>query len=144
MGSLLDKVLSNKDNPGAELSLSPMDDKPHTMKDGSVIYDSTIAALNRILEVNPKLYKRVEKTGVVLYNGNKRIDISVPATMVILVRGDWRPASEWQAALLRELVVEYAPELTLDQYMVTDDLIWDKNEAKLKRITEKDNIRTAI
>lgn len=143
--SLLDRVLENKDNPGAGASLSPMDDQPHTLPDGSVVYDSTIAAINRILEVNPHLNKR--PTGIaaepyILYNGHSPVDLTDKKTFLSLLRADWVPATPWQTAFLMEKVLELAPVYSKDCVVICDGLLWDRTDGKLKTFTERDNIRT--
>lgn len=142
MASLLDKVLDSKDNPGSDQILAPQDDNRHKLDDGSIVYDSTIAAVNRVFEVNPHIYKRwTAKGGFELYNNEKRINLDNEFQMLALLKGDWEPRSKYQLAWFKEKVLELAPILSYDCYFVSDGLVWDKNDAKLKRITEKDNIK---
>lgn len=143
MASLLDKVLTNKDNPTADQLLAPTDDKPHTLEDGSVIYDSTYAAIERILALNPHLHKRQSTfNNWVLYNGHKQVDLTNKQTFLSLLRADWVPATPWQTAFLIEQIMERVPTLSRDCFVISDGLIWDREEGKLKTFTEKDNIRT--
>ena len=144
MASLLNKVLDNKDNPKVEDSLFPSEDKAHRLPDGSTVNDSTIAAINRIFDVNPHLYKRLLASGWTLFNGDRRIDLNSRLDLMSLVRADWEPVNDWQEAFMVEKVMELAPVYSWDCYIIGDGLIWDKKEAKLKRFTEKDNIRTAL
>lgn len=144
MASLLDKVLDNKDNPSVESELFPNDDIAHKLPDGSTVNDSTIAAINRIFELNPHLYKRLLASGWTLFNGDRRIDLCNRVDLMSLIRADWSPTTDWQESLLIEKVMELAPVYSRDCYIIGDGLIWDKKEAKLKRFTEKDNIRSAL
>ena len=59
-----------------------------------------------------------------------------------LLRGDWKPASDWQATYLREKVMELAPVISVGSFLVSEGLLWDKETAQLKRIEEGDTIRT--
>ena len=145
MASLLDKVLTNKDNPTADQLLSPTDDKPHTLEDGSVVYDSTFAAIERILAVNPHLHKR--KTGIAaepyrLYNGHTPIDLTDKQTFFTLLRADWSPTTPWQTAFLVEQVIKRASTLSRDCIIISEGLLWDRESGKLRTFTEDDNIRT--
>lgn len=145
MASLLDKVLTNKDNPTADQLLSPTDDKPHTLKDGSVVYDSTIAAINRILVLNPHLHKRT--TGLVnkpyqLYNGYAPVDLSDKKTFLSLLKADFEPRTPFQTAFLIDKVTELAPILSRDCIVISDGLLWDRETGKLRTYDENDNIRT--
>lgn len=143
MASLLDKVLTNKDNPTADQLLAPTDDKPHTLEDGSVIYDSTYAAIERILALNPHLHKRQATfSDWVLYNGHKQVDLTNKQTFLSLLRADWTPATPWQTAFLIEQIMERVPTLSRDCFVISEGLLWDRNEGKLKTFTEEDNIRT--
>lgn len=145
MASLLDQVLESKDNPSADAVLSPQSDQPHALPDGSIVYDSTIAAINRILEVNPHLHKR--PTGIaaepyILYDGHTPIDLTDKRTFLRLLRADWVPVTPWQVAFLMEKVMELAPVYSRDCIVICDGLLWDRTEGKLKTFTERDNIRT--
>ena len=141
--SLLDKVLDNKDNPTVDFELSPKDDKPHRAKDGSIVYDSTIAAINRIFSLNPHLNKRLSLRGnPQLFNGSKRVDLNNKHQLTELIRGDWEPKTEWQVTYLKEKVLEFAPDLSFAAYAITDDLYWDREDDKLKRVGDGDSIRT--
>lgn len=143
MGNLLDKVLDNKDNPTSEQLLAPQDDARHKLEDGSIVYDSTIAAVNRVFEVNPHLYKRRGRGGEYeLHNGETKLSVNSELQLMALVKGDWDPKTKYQLAWFKEKVIELAPTVSFDKYLITDDLVWDKDEAKLKRITDNDNIRT--
>lgn len=146
MSSLLDQVLNNMENPTAESVLSPRADTQHTLSDGSVIYDSTIAAINRMLSVNPHLHKRF--TGVEgeyrLYNGYAPVDLDDKITFLNLLRADWTPASPFQTAFLIRKVIELAPLLSKDCIVVPPNLLWDSSSGRLKKMTEKElnKIRT--
>ena len=143
MASLLDKVLDNKDNPEADKALSPQVDNSHKLPDGAVVFDSTIAAVNRVFELNPNLHKRQTLAGEYeLYDKNRRITLDSEYQILQLIRGDWKPRTKYQLAWFKEKVLELAPIVSFDFYAVTDSLIWDKNEAKLKRVSDDDNIRT--
>lgn len=144
MSSLLDQVLSNMENPTAELALSPRADIQHTLSDGSVIYDSTIAAINRMLSVNPHLHKRF--TGVEgeyrLYNGWVPVDLDDKVTFLNLLRADWTPATPFQTAFLIKKVTELAPLLSKDCIIVSDGLIWDRDKGELRKIKKGETIRS--
>ena len=145
MSDLLDRVLKNKDNPTADQLLSPDDDKTHTLPDGAVVYDSTIAAINRILAINLHLHKRA--TGVAanpyqLYNGNAPVDLADKKTFLSLLRADFTPKTPFQTAFLIGKVTELAPLLSRDCIVISDGLLWDRNEGILKNFTKADKIRT--
>lgn len=145
MPSLLDQVLENKDKPSADSLLSPKDDQPHTLPDGSVIYDSTIAAINRILSLNPHLHKR--PTGIAsrpyeLYNGHTPVDLLDKHTFLSLLKADWTPQTRFQSAYLVDKVMELAPTLSRDCLVITDDLLWDRTTGTLRKVTKGDNIHT--
>ena len=145
MPSLLDQVLQNKDNPSADALFSSDKDEAHQLPDGGVVYDSTIAAINRILSLNPHLHKR--ETGIAsepfrLYNGHIPIDLADKKTFLLLLRADWTPVNPWQVAFLCEKVLELAPVLSRDCIVISDGLIWDRNEGRLKTFEEGDNIRS--
>lgn len=137
MPSLLDQVLENKDNHILEEALNPKDDQPHTLSDGSVIYDSTIAAVNRILSLNPHLHKRptgLSSPPYALYNSHSLIDLTDKRTFLSLIKADWTPKTPFQTVLVEQLVMEYAPIFSRDCILVTDTLLWDKTTGELKRI----------
>lgn len=145
MPSLLDKVLSSKDNPTADSLLSPTDDRPHTSPDGSTVYDSTVAAINRILELNPHLHKR--STGIAsrpyaLYNGHRPISLTDKRTLLSLLKADWEPKTHYQLVFLEQKVMELAPLLSKDCVVVSDHLIWDSTTGTLRKFTDRDGIRT--
>ena len=144
MSSLLEQVLDNKDNPSVHDSLNPVDDTAHKLKDGTVVYDSTIAAINRVFEMNPNLYKLITPKGEKLFIGHKQIKIETPTDVSRLVYGDWAPKTDWQLVFFKQKVMELAPKLSFDDYAVSDYLIWDRETATLKRINEDDNIRTIV
>ena len=134
MPSLLEQVLESKENPTADALLSPTDDRPHKLSDGSVIYDSTIAAINRILSLNPHLHKRA--TGLAsqpyqLYNGHIPIDLEDKRTFLSLLKADWTPKTPFQIVLVEKYVEKYAPTLSRDCVLVTDTLLWDRDQGKL-------------
>lgn len=142
MASLLDKVLDNKDNPSVDISLSPKEDVAHRLSDGTTVYDSTIAAVNRVFDMNPHIYKKRSSGGEFeLYNNGKKLNLDNEMQILTLIKGDWEPKSKYQLAWFKEKVLEVAPIFSSDYYIVSDGLIWDKDDAKLKRFTEKDNIR---
>ena len=145
MSSLLDQVLKNKDNPSADSLFSEENDSPHQLPDGGVVYDSTLAAIKRILSINPHLHKR--ETGIAsepyrLYNGHTPVDLSDKKTFLLLLRADWTPVNPWQVAFLCEKVLELAPVLSRDCVIISDGLIWDRVEGKLKNFEEGDNIKS--
>lgn len=143
MASLLDRVLDFKDNPSSETQLSPSGDTPHQIEDGVIIYDSTIAALNRIFELNPHLYRKRQPNGVyAIYNNNNAVDINNELQLLALIKGDWKPKSKYQIAWIREMIIKYAPELSYDKYLVSDELIWDKATATLSRVASDDDVHT--
>lgn len=132
--SLLTKVLDSKDNPSVESALSPREDLPHKLPDGSVVYDSTISAINRIFELNPALHKRVTSKGERLYDGRTPVDITNQLQMLKLLHGDWAPKTDWQVIFLQEKVMEIAPIYSFDCFEVSPYLLWDREEAKLKKV----------
>lgn len=145
MPSLLDQVLDNKDNPTADQLLSPSEDKSHHLSNGAIIYDSTVAAINRILELNPHLHKRA--TGVssrpyALYNGHALIDLTDKRTLLSLLKADWTPRTKFQLVFLEQKVLELAPVFSRDCVVISKGLLWDRNTGKLRTFTEKDNIKT--
>lgn len=145
MANLLDRVLSNKDNPSADQLLSPTADNPHQLPDGSIIYDSTIAAINRILALNPHLHKRA--TGIKsrpydLYDGHAPVDLTDKRTFLTLVKADWTPRTPYQTILVERYVTKYAPVLSRDCLMISDGLIWDREAGALREIKKNEEIRT--
>lgn len=143
MSNLLDRVLKNKDNPTADQLLAPTDDKPHTLEDGSVVYDSTFAAIERILSINPHLHKRQTTfNNWALYNGHKPVDLTNRQTFLSLLRADWTPATPWQTAYLIEQIMKRVPTLSKDCFVISEGLLWDRDQGKLRTFTEGDNIRT--
>ena len=145
MANLLDRVLSNKDNPSADQLLSPTNDNPHQLPDGSIIYDSTVAAINRILALNPHLHKR--KTGIrsepyQLYNGHTPVDLTNRKTFLSLLKADFFPRTPFQTTFLVNKVIELAPLLTKDCVVVSEGLIWDREAGRLRKIRKNENIRT--
>lgn len=138
MPSLLSQVLDSKDNPAADFILSPKDDTAHKLPDGSVVYDSTISAINRVFELNPFFHKRVNGREQHLYNRNKKVDLKKPLEILSLLRSDWEPKTDWQLAFFIEKVTELAPILSFDCYNVTDCLLWDKNTATLRRVSPRE------
>lgn len=145
MSSLLDKVLSSKDNPAADSLLSPTDDRPHTLPDGSTVYDSTVAAINRILRLNPHLHKRstsIASHPYSLYNGHTPIDLTDKRTLLSLLKADWEPKTHYQLVFLEQKILELVPILSRDCIVISEGLIWDREAGKLKTYKEEDNIRT--
>lgn len=145
MSSLLDQVLRNKENPSADALLAPKDDRAHTLSDGAVIYDSTVSAINRILEKNPHLHKRptgVPSAPYALYNGHTPVSLTDRQTFLRLLKADWLPATPYQAAFLADKVLELAPTLSRDCLMVSDYLIWDREEGELRKIEDEGSIRS--
>lgn len=147
MPSLLDQVLQNKDNPSADSLLSPIDDQPHQLPDGATIYDSTIAAINRILELNPHLHKRA--TGIAsqpyqLYNGHTPIDPTDKKTLLSLLRADWEPRTHYQLVFLVDKLTELAPTFSRGCIFIPPDLLWDRESGTLKQMSEDElkNLRT--
>lgn len=137
MPSLLDQVLDAKDSPAADLLLSPVDDKPHRLPDGSVIYDSTIAAINRILSLNPHLHKRPTGTHshpYELYNGHTPISLLERKTFLSLLKSDWTPKSPYQSTLVENCVMELVPVFSRDCFLVTDSLLWDSTTGMLREV----------
>lgn len=143
MPSLLDKVLSSRDSPSADQILAPADDKPHVLEDGSVVYDSTIAAVNRVFAVNPHLYKIRESYGVYkLYNAGTKISLRNVVQMYSLIKGDWEPKTKFQLAWFCTKVVELAPLLSFDCFIISDELIWDKETCTLRRASKEETKRS--
>lgn len=145
MANLLDRVLSNKDNPSADQLLSPTADNPHQLPDGSIIYDSTIAAINRILALNPHLHKRA--TGIRsrpydLYDGHTPIDLTNRKTFLSLLKADFFPRTPFQTTFLVNKVIELVPLLTKDCVVVSKGLIWDREAGRLRKIKKNETIRT--
>ena len=137
MPSLLDQVLKSKDNPSANSLLSPEDDEPHTLPDGSVVYDSTIAAINRILSLNPHLHKRPTSSNshpYQLYNGHTSIDLSDKQTFLSLLKADWEPSTRFQVVFLIDKVMELAPIFSKDCVLITDFLLWDRATGTLRQV----------
>lgn len=144
MMSLLDQVLENKDKPSADSLLSPNDDRPHQLSDGSVIYDSTIVAINRILALNPHLHKRptgISSSPYQLYNGHTPVDLTDKRTFLSLIHADWTPKTPHQLVLLMEYVEKYAPTFSRDCIVISDHLIWNRTTGELRTFTDEDNIR---
>ena len=145
MSNLLDKVLKNKDRPSVDSLLAPIDDQPHELKDGSVIYDSTIAAINRILALNPHLHKRA--TGIKshpydLYDGHIPVDLTDKRTFLTLVKADWTPRTPYQTILVERYVTKYAPILSRDCLVISEGLIWDRETGRLRKIKKNEEVRT--
>lgn len=143
--SLLDQVLKAKDSPSADSLLSPDDDQPHTLPDGSVVYDSTIVAINRILALNPHLHKRptgITSSPYVLYNGHTSVDILDKQTFLTLLKADWEPRTKFQTVFLVNKVMELVPVLSRDCIIISDSLVWDRTTATLHRISPEDTFRT--
>ncbi len=146
MSSLLDQVLSNMENPSVRSMIASHTDSQHTLSDGSVVYDSTIAAINRILSVNPHLHKRF--TGMEgeykLYNGWTPVDLDDKITFLNLLKSDWTPASPFQTAFLIKKVIELAPLLSKDCIVVPPNLLWDSSSGRLRKMTDEElsKIRT--
>lgn len=143
--SLLDKVLRKKDNPSADALLDPVNDMPHTLPDGAVIYDSTVAAINRILSVNPHLHKR--ETGYAshpyqLYNGQAPLDLADKMTFLSTIKADWMPRTRYQLVFLINKVTELAPLFSKDAIVISEGLIWNRETGKIETFTKDDGIRT--
>ena len=137
MPSLLDQVLEAKDSPSADSLLAPVDDQPHTLPDGSVVYDSTITAINRILCLNPRLHKRptsIPSSPFQLYNGHTPVDLTDKKTFLSLLKADWEPQTRYQLIFLIDKVMELAPVFSRDCILVTDSLLWDRTTSALKEI----------
>ena len=145
MPSLLDQVLENKDNPSAGSLLSPKDDQPHALSDGSIIYDSTIAAINRILALNPHLHKRptcISSSPYQLYNGHVPVDLADKRTFLSLIHADWTPKTPHQLVLLMDYVEKYAPAFSRDCIVISNHLLWDRTAGELRSFADEDGIRT--
>ena len=142
MSSLLDKVLDSKDNPTVDSTLSPKNDEAHKLADGSIVYDSTIAAINRVFDVNPHIYKKQTARGEKIYIGQKPIKLESVYDARVLIKGDWEPKTDWQLIFFKNKILELAPEISFEGIKITDDLFWDREASILKRITEEDNIRS--
>lgn len=145
MSSLLDQVLKNKDNPSADSLLSPVDDQPHHLPDGSTVYDSTIAAINRILALNPHLHKRptgLQDHPYALYNSHTLIDLADKRTLLSLLKADWEPRTKFQLVFLEQKVMELVPTFSRDCIVISEGLLWDRDAGVLRKITKEDNIRT--
>ena len=53
---------------------------------------------------------------------------------------EWRyPIKTWQKEAIWKRLREVLPELSKSKYVVTDDLVWDREKARLERVTEKPN-----
>lgn len=145
MPSLLDQVLEAKNSPPADSLLSPVDDQPHTLPDGSVIYDSTIAAVNRILSLNPHLHKRstsIPSHPYELYNSHAPVNLLDKHTFLSLLKADWTPATPFQAVKCAELVEQHAPLLSRDKIVISEGLLWNRSTGELETYADKDNIHT--
>ena len=145
MPSLLDQVLENKDKPSADSLLSPNDDRPHQLSDGSVIYDSTIAAINRILALNPHLHKRptgLSSTPYQLYNSHTPVDLTDKRTFLSLIKADWTPRTPFQTVKCIEEVTEHVPIFSRDCIVISDHLLWDRTTGTLRPYTDEDKIYT--
>lgn len=145
MGTLLEKVLESKDDPSSDSLLSPADDNAHKLPGGEIIYDSTIAAVNRVFEKNPNICKKIDYKGqFTLYNGRKVVNLTNELQLLRLVKGDWNPKTKFQLAWFYEKVFELAPTLSFEGYIVSDGLYWDVRTSTLKQFTEEDNIRSIV
>lgn len=145
MSSLLDQVLKAKDNPSADSLLNPQDDQPHALSDGSIIYDSTIAAINRVLSLNPHLHKRptgISSNPYELYNGHTPVDLLDKHTFLSFLKADWTPRTRYQTALVYDYVMKLAPTLSRDCILVADSLLWDRTTGTLRKVKKSDNIHT--
>lgn len=145
MPSLLDQVLENKDNPSADSLLFPKDDQPHALPDGSIIYDSTIAAINRILALNQHLHKRptgISSSPYQLYNGHTPVDLTDKRTFLSLIHADWTPRTPHQLVLLMDYVEKYAPTFSRDCVVISNHLLWDRTTGELRSFADEDGIRT--
>lgn len=143
--SLLDQVLKSKDNPTPDSLLNPIDDTPHTLPDGSTIYDSTIAAVNRILSLNPHLHRRptgISSAPFQLYNSHISVDLLDKRTFLSLLRSDWTPKTPFQAVLCARLVEEHTPIFSRDCIVISDHLLWDRKAGALRPYTDDDHIST--
>lgn len=145
--SLLSRILKATETPTADSLLNPVYDEPHVLPDGTVIYESTIIAANRILSINPHLNRREvfgKDDTYELYNGDKPVDLLNRNTFYSLIRADWLPLTNFQAVLLKQLVTENAPLFSTDCFLISDYLLWDKKRGKLKVLTEeeREKIRT--
>jgi len=53
---------------------------------------------------------------------------------------EWKfPIKTWQKEAIWKKLREVLPELSREKYVVTDDLVWDRRDAELKRVKEKPN-----
>lgn len=53
---------------------------------------------------------------------------------------EWRyPIKTWQKEAIWKRLKEILPELSRDKYVVTDDLVWNREEARLERVDSKPN-----
>lgn len=145
MDKLIDRVLKSKDDPSSESLLAPKDDHAHRLPGGEIVYDSTIAAVNRVFEKNPNLCKKLDGSNTYsLYNGRNKINLRNEFELVRLIKGDWEPKTKFQLAWFYDKVFELAPVFSFDGYIISDGLYWDSKTATLKHFTEEDNIRSAI
>lgn len=141
MGSLLDQVFEKLDSPSADLVLNPTDDKPHQALDGSTVYSSTLAAIARILALNPHLHKRAtgdQSKPYQLYNGHVAIDLKDQQTFFSLLKADWKPRSRYQMVFLIDKVTELAPVFSKDCQFIPPDLLWDRDSATLRRMSDEE------
>lgn len=143
MPSLLDQVLERREHP--QLDGPPDEDTPHQLLDGSIVYDSTISALNRILDLNPHLHKR--PTGdpscpFILFNGHQPLRVLDDRTLLGLLRADFTPKTKYQLVFLEQQLFDLAPTLSFDCFVVSEGLLWDKRTGELRTFTEADQIKT--
>lgn len=53
---------------------------------------------------------------------------------------EWRhPIKTWQKEAIWKRLKEILPELSRDKYVVTDDLVWNREKARLERVDSKPN-----
>ena len=53
---------------------------------------------------------------------------------------EWRyPIKTWQKEAIWKRLREVLPELSRDKYVVTDELVWNRREARLERVDSKPN-----
>ena len=145
MGSLLDRVLTNKDNPAANLLLNASDDRCHQLPDGSTIYDSTIAAINRILVLNPHLHKRPTGSSAhpyQLYDGHTPVNLTDKRAFLTLVKADWTPRTPYQTILVERYIMKCVPTFSRNCIVISEGLIWDREAGVLRNIKKDEKVRT--
>lgn len=138
--SLLDEVLANRAKQGSSIKLSPKQNKLQQLNGDIAVYDSTVAAIERVFALNPHLHRRfsgVPVTTYTLYNGHTPIDLNNKRTFLSIIKADWVPTSPYQLTFLIDCVTDSAPTLSYDAFYISEGLIWDRNTSTLRRLNGK-------